>query len=178
MLYSRALSIAVAAGVLLAAGCAATPYQELVPPMKGDRPTRLGKSLSVGPVTSSSESRAGGVVANVTAETFREALIETLRRSQLFETVATAPDGSYRLSAEIISEKYSGMLANTITLFVRYELERDGTPIWSENILSEDHMTPEQVFVGAERHLKLQTNVFRANLAELLEKLPAAIGRK
>lgn len=178
MLSTRALSIAVLAGVVLVSGCAATPYEQLVPPVKADRPSHPAKSISVGPVTTSDQPNWTGVLANVSKETFREALIETLRRSQLFETVTSAPDGGYRLSAEIISERMRGTFTNTITVFIRYELELNGKLAWSENILSQGELSPQDVLVGAERHRKLQTDAFRDNLAELVGKLRAAIGDK
>ena len=178
MLPTHALSIAVLAGVALMSGCAATSYEQLVPSVKTDRPNHTAKSISVGSVTTSDQPDWNRVLANVSKETFREALIETLRRSQLFETVTSAPNGAYRLSAEIIAERMRGTFTNTISVFIRYELELNGRLTWSENILSQGELSPQDVLLGAERHRKLQTDAFRDNLAELVEKLRAAIGEK
>jgi len=158
-------------------GCAATSFEQLVPSVKSDRPDHTRKSITVGPVTSNDEPD-WSVLAKVSKETFRDALIETLRRSQLFERVTSAPGGHYKLSAEIISERMRGTFTNTMTLVIRYELELDQKLIWSENILSHGELSPQDVVLGAERHRKLQTDAFRDNLADLMEKLRGAIESK
>jgi len=178
MLYSPTLLIAIVAGILLMSGCAATTYDQLVPSVKIDQSNYVGKSISVQPVTSSDESSRGSMVPNLSKETFREALIESLRRSQMFETVTLAPEGVYKLSADIVSEKMTGTFDNTITVLIHYELEVNGDLTWSDNILSQGDVSVSEVFVGAERRRKLQIDAFRHNLATLLEKLSTAIGNK
>src|SRR4051812_30536462 len=135
MAYLRALLPVVLAGVFLMSGCAALTYDQLVPSVTIDQPKQVGKSISVGSVTSNDES-SWLVAPKVSKETFREALIETLRRSKLFEAVNSAPEGVYKLSADIVSERMTGTYANTITVLIRYELEVNGRLTWSENILS------------------------------------------
>lgn len=178
MLYSPTLLIAVVVGILLMSGCAATTYDQLVPSVKSDRSNYVGKSISVGPVTSSDESSWGPTLPKLSKETFREALIESLRRSQLFETVTLAPEGVYKLSADIVSERMTGTFANTITVLIHYELELNGRLTWTDNILSQGEVSATEVFLGAERHRKLQIDAFRQNLAALLEKLRNAIDSK
>lgn len=172
------LLIAVVAGTLLMSGCAATPYEQLVPSLGTDQPKHAGKSISVGPVTSSDQSSWGLTLPKVSAEVFREALVESLRRSQLLETAASAPEEAYRLSADIVAERMTGTVANTITLLIRYELERDGKLVWSDNILSLGELSAAEAFLGSERHSKLQIDAFQDNLAALLEKVAAAIGSR
>ena len=178
MLYSPNLLIAVVVGILLMSGCAATTYDQLVPPANSDRSNYVGKSISVGPVTSSDDSSWGITLPKLSKETFRDALVESLRRAQLFETVTLAPEGAYKLSADIVSEKMAGTFANTITVLIHYELELNGTVTWTDNILSQGEVSATQVFSGRERHRKLQIDAFRENLTVLLEKLRTAIDSK
>lgn len=168
---------ALALCVLLGAGCASTPYDRLVPPTQVDQRKQATQSVSVSRVTRSYESNPllESTVPKVSPETFHDALIETLRRSQLFGAVTSASDATYRLSADIVAEKLTGAVDNTLTLLIRYELERGGGPVWSENILSQAELSAAEVFVGAERHRRLQITAFRDNLAALLERLSNAI---
>ena len=178
MLYSPTPLIAVVVATLLMSGCAATTYDALVPSVKSERSNYVGESISVGPVTSSDESGWGITLPKLSKETFREALIESLRRSQLFETVTLAPEGVYKLSGDIVSERMTGTFSNTITVLIHYELELNGTLMWTDNILSQGEISATEIALGHERHRKLQIDAFRQNLVVLLEKLRTAIDSK
>jgi hypothetical protein len=176
---SRAGLAVLVLGVLLGTGCAATTYDRLVPLAQIQRPMEAAHSVSVSRVTRSYESNPllESTVPKVSEETFRDALIETLRRSQLLSTAAWAPD-SYRLSADIIAEKLTGAFDNTLTLLIRYELEQSGKLVWSENILSQGELSTADVFEGVERQRRLQIWVYQNNLVTLLAKLMTAIAVK
>lgn len=175
---ARSLSVLLVAalGLLLLSGCAATPYGELIPVVQPDPAARAASSITVGSVTTSYEYNPllESTLPKVSAETFRAALTETLRTSGMLAGAGEA----YRLSADMLSEQMAGTFDNTITVLIRYELERGGKPVWSENILSQGQLSASDVFAGAERHRRLQVQAFQDNLSTLVTRLKDVIGGK
>lgn len=78
--------------------------------------------------------------ARINDDTFRKALIDTLRRSGLFKEVVSSGDSDYELSATLFAQKVStlGWGWVTATLGVRYALTRAGSksPLWIDSLVT------------------------------------------
>jgi hypothetical protein len=127
--------------------------------------------VALGEVTGGQETKSWDV-PRIGNAAFRDALSEALRRAGVFDERPPGAAGSYQLSAEILSQEIKGTFDNTITLLVRYELTAPaGTAVWSDNLYSQNEMSPKDVFSGQERMRQLEAAAVRANLTSLLEEL-------
>ncbi len=159
--------------VVALSACAKAPdVTRMIPSTPPLTVKHMGKVLRVGEVT-------GGKVTNPMNESmiedtgFREALIETLQKSGLFQAVVTDQAGDYELQTEIISQEVQGMYDATATLFVHYRLLEVSSQqeIWKENLLSRYLAKFEESFIGIERRRRANEGVVRENLLQLVERL-------
>lgn len=167
------------AAVVLAA-CATPPsHEDMIAREPGLAVRPTGKSATIGPVSGGKPTRAWDV-PTIEDGAFRDALVQTLRASRLFDPVSTEPGGAYRLTAEIVSQQISGTFDNTITLLVRYELLEAGSgkPLWAGNLFSQQELSAKDVFAGQERMRQLQAMAVRDNLRQLLGQLDRVLGQR
>jgi hypothetical protein len=108
---------------------------------------------------------------------FRDALLETLRKSGLFINVVVAQEKEvdYRLDAEILSqEMLPPPISPTSTLYVRYvltDLHTNG--VWSENIFSKYNAAIE---IYGDR--TANEGAVRSNLMQFVMKLSKYLGQQ
>lgn len=163
----------------LMTGCANMPTpSQLTPELNKANFVAINKILTVGDVTGKEQKDVLGIeTISVGNDTFKQALIETLKDSGIFKAVSQNPGGDYLLSAQIISQKLEGY--GTLTLFVRYRLVENasGKIVWANNIFSEKSISVGEVFMGAERTKQLRQIVFRDNLSKLVVEINKVISQ-
>lgn len=116
----------------------------------------------------------GWDVPKIDNETFKDALINTLRKSGLFTEIFTDHHGDYELDAEIVSQKVQPGLEAYAALFVHYRLVETKTnqTIWKENIFSQNDA------FGANQGKDVVEGVARNNLTQLVRKLSEILTQK
>lgn len=111
------------------------------------------------------------------ANLYREAIVDTLKRTALFSGVKTSGSSDYSLSTEVIGERLLGGASNIGLFLIRYELtdSNSGSKIWSENIFTYSMLSAEQVFAGWERVPKVIETAVSANMKELAASMGKAL---
>ena len=111
------------------------------------------------------------------ADLYREAIVDTLKRTALFSEVKTSGSADYSLSTEVIGERLLGGASNIGLFLIRYELtdSSSGKKIWSENIFTYSMLSAEQVFAGWERVPKVIETAVSANMKELAASIGKAL---
>lgn len=118
-----------------------------------------------------------GGPAMVTNEQFKEALVITLKKSNLFREVSTDKHCDVDLYAEIVAhgqaENGGVGLDYTSVMVVEYWLieTKNNKEIWRQGFNSRHKVTLAEAFSGATRTLKAQEGSVRKNLTQLIETL-------
>ena len=168
--------------LLLTSGCV-----HVDPPFVGNMiPVKKSPSIVKSEITLMvGEVKGGGKTdprfrAKIENAGFREALITSLRRFQIFGSVTAEEntDTDYKLDAEIIAQALKpGIIAST-ALFVRYTLmdNKRAQEVWAVNIFSEyDGVYTRIELIQRRAHAKASRlateGAARDNLTQLAEKL-------
>ena len=111
------------------------------------------------------------------ADLYREAIIGTLERTELFSAVKASGSADYSMSTEVIGERVLGGASNIGLFLIRYEVTdlKSGNKIWSENIFTYSLLSAEQVFAGWERIPKVIETAVSANMKELAAGIGKAL---
>jgi len=111
------------------------------------------------------------------ANLYREAIVDTLKRTALFSEVKTSGSADYSMSTEVIGERLLGGASNIGLFLIRYELADSisGKKIWSENIFTYSTLSAEQVYAGWERVPKVIETAVRENMKELAATIGKAL---
>jgi len=163
--------------LLLAVGlsaCAHGPSAEaMLPDVKLPIRTTSYGTLAVDQTTGGKETNPMWV-SSIDNETFNDALVETLKYSDLFDSVfAAGTGGDFRLTSEIVSQEIKSGVDMSATLMVHYELFQSGADesIWAENVFSQYEAAFEESYYGVKRAQKANEGAVRDNLKQLTETL-------
>ena len=177
---SRLISLLASICLVLIAGCESAPWVPLVtamvPPEIHPSPVVSKKTLLMGEVKGGEKTTlvSGSKIED---SGFRDALLESLRKSSLFINVAVTQDkgSDYRLDAEILSqEMHPPPISPTATLYARYvltDLHTNGE--WAESIFSKYNGSFE---LYGDR--KANEGAVRSNLMQFVEKLSKYLGQQ
>jgi len=113
-------------------------------------------------------------VSKIDNKSFKEALIDTVKKSGLFKEVLTVRTGDYKLDTEIVSQKLQPGITAYAALFVHYSLVETKTNqvIWSENIFSQNDA------FGENQGKDVLEGAARDNLARLIKKLAKILNQQ
>jgi len=153
-------------------GCAPAPEKiKMIPYIDYSTFTSSGRTIKITEVKGGGETRD---VSRIDNKTFKNALIDTLKKSNLFKEISTDQTGDYELNTEIISQKLEPGLTAYAALFVHYRLVKIKTKqvIWTENIFSQNDA------FGANQGKDVLEGVARDNLAQLIRKLRDILTRQ
>lgn len=157
---------------MILVGCAPTVEKiKMVPYIDYSTFTSSGRTIKVTEVKGGGEETLG--YSKIDNESFKEALLETLKRSNLFKGIYTNKTSDYELHTEIISQKVEPGISAYAALYVHYTLVRTHTRqiIWSENIFSQNNA------FGANQGKDVLESVARDNLAQLVRNLSVILAR-
>jgi len=115
--------------VMLAGGCAtANPPVKMTPYLDYSTFSATGKTIRVAKV-SVGEVQTPAEGLEITGESFRNSLSETLGKTGIFRVLPEGENADYECRAEIVSQKvFPGLTANAI-LFVHYRVVDNRTKI-------------------------------------------------
>jgi len=160
----------------LLAGCVAPPKKsELIPSQVATYST-TGNSILIAPVIVRPQPKPGFLMdepPRLDGEVFRQAIVDTLKKTNLFSAVQTEGEADYTLSVDVIGQRQLGTLSNVELLLVRYNLldEASKQEVWAANLFSHFELSAEQVFMGIERSRQVLEGASRANITQLGEQL-------
>ncbi len=146
--------------------CATAPEKnKMVPYIDYSTFASSGRTLKITEVKGGEET--GWDVPKIDNKSFKEALIDTLKKTGLFKEIFTGQPGDYELDAEIVSQKVQPGLTAYAALFVHYRLVETKTnqAIWNENIFSQNDA------FGANQGKDVIEGAARDNLTQLIRKL-------
>jgi hypothetical protein len=160
--------------VVILANCTvkAPDPQYMIPDIDYSTLTSTGKILKIVEVKGGIKTDPLGK-PTIGNEEFQEALISTLKKSELFKDVFTVGNSDYELSTEIVAQKWHPGFSITSSLFVKYSLieTKSNKEIWKENIYSQYLAEFKEASEGGRRATKANEGAVRENLKLLLRKL-------
>ena len=161
---------------LLLAGCATPVKESALTPSDIAAYSTTGKSIVVAPVVVRPQPKPGFLMdepPRLDGKTFRQAIVDTLKKTNLFSSIQVSGEADYTLAADIIGQRQLGTLSNIELLLVRYTLfdVANRREVWTANILSHFELSAEQVFMGMERSTQVLEGASRANMNQLGEQL-------
>jgi hypothetical protein len=152
--------------VVMLVSCATAPEKnKMIPYVDYSTFASSGHTLKITEIKGGEET--GWDVPKIDNKSFKEALIDTLKKTSLFKEIFTEQTGDYELDAEIVSQKVQPGLTAYAALFVHYRLVETKTnqTIWTENIFSQNDA------FGANQGKDAIEGSARDNLAQLIRKL-------
>lgn len=162
--------------LLALGGCAVTVEKaELIPPNVATYAS-TGKTIYVAPVTIRPQPKPGFLMnepPRLDSETFRNAIVGTLRRTSLFSDIKTTGTADYTLTADVVGQRILGGASNVGLLLVHYSLAAPDNKqvIWSGNLFSHFEASAEDTFYGGERVRRLLERLARNNMSKLGRKM-------
>ena len=153
--------------------CATAPEKnKMIPYIDYSTFTSSSRTLTITEVKGGEET--GWDVSKIDNKSFKEAIIDTLKKSGLFKEIFTDQTGDYEVDTEIVSQKLQPGLTAYAALFVHYRLVETKTNqvIWTENIFSQNDA------FGANRGKDVLEGAARDNLAQLTRKLAEILARQ
>ena len=163
----------------LLAGCGGLAVNQMIPQTAVQTVPRFNAVLRVLPVTNAKVQQWGGP-ALVSNEMYREALVTTLQKSNLFRRIETEQPGDLELHADFVAHGQgtggSVGLDYRSAMVVQYRIVQagSGTELWSQGFNSRNEVAVSQAFSGAARTIEAQEGSVRDNLAQLVEALSKA----
>lgn len=168
----RSVSATLALTALLAlTGCATPATQQAMTPTSVVVTEKHAGSVSV-KVTGGKETSAAGK-SQISDAAFRQAIVDSIQKSQVFESVADAGN-AYQLTAAIIGmDQPSFGLSFTVKMEAGWTLKRvdTGAVVWQEIIKSEHTATTSDAFAGVARLRMANEGAARNNISQALEKI-------
>lgn len=161
---------------LAVAACASLDVDRMLPPIESASQHRFDVALRVLPVTGARQESFGGP-ALVSDAMYREALVRTLRQSNLFRQIETERPGDYELHTELFAQGQGAVaLDYRSALIVQYRIvdARTGADLWNKGFNSRKEVTVTQALSGAKRTVSAQEGSVRDNLAQLVAALSSA----
>jgi hypothetical protein len=155
----------------VAAGCVGTPVAtEMTPPVSGPVGKASGKTLKVMPLQEGETYRNSLAKWNMKADSFKEALVATLRQTGRFKEVFTSQEGDYLLRPTLISIDVGHGLSPSLHLFVHYSLVEAGSgqEIWQGNLYSKGTSEPGRGGISGAYEAAVKNN-----LSQLQAKMSA-----
>jgi hypothetical protein len=166
---SFAVLCAVAA---LIGGCATPATHEGMIPAKFETAKKHPQTVSV-TVTGGKETDAGGT-PQISDAAFRDALVGSIKNSQVFSRVIEGKGGDYLLTVTLFSMQQPLFgFSMTATIEAGWTLQRasGGAPVWQESIKSAHTATTSDAFAGVTR-LRLATEgAAKKNIEQGLAKI-------
>lgn len=160
--------------------CATAPEKyKMIPYIDYSTFASSGRTLKITEVKGGEET-TGWEVSKIDNKSFKEALIDTLRKSGLFKEIFTDQTGDYELDTEIVSQKLQLGLTAYAALFVHYRLIETKTHkvIWTENIFSQNDGFGGFGGVGTNQGKDILEGAARGNLAQLMRKMAEILTRQ
>ena len=168
-------SIMLVSIVLFLVACGGIAIKRLVPDIVPVSDPVFNKSLRVLNVTGARKEIFGGpeLVSN---EEYREALVVSLKRSNLFAEVITEGNADYDLRTTIIAHGQGDSLNYKSAMVVEYAIVDANTKkeMWKKGFNSRHKVTVAQSFSGAARTTKAQEGSVRKNLSQFIASLAVA----
>lgn len=175
----RFLAWAPVAWTLVLTGCGGLAVTRMIPQTSIEPTPRFNVVLRVMPVTNAKVQQWGGP-ALVSNEIYREALVSTLRKSNLFRRIETEQPGDLELHADFVAHGQGTRGAVGLdyrsAMVVQYRIVEtaSGSELWSQGFNSRHEVAVSQAFSGAARTIEAQEGSVRDNLAQLVKALSAA----
>ena len=169
------LLVMVMLGFGLLAGCTGISIDNLVPPPQPASTPVFDKTIKVHQVSGAKEEIFGGpeLVSN---EEYTEALVETLKQSNVFRHVVTNQSGDWDLTTTIVAHGQGDGLDYRSAMVVEYRIVDTATKkeIWKKGFNSRHEVTVFQAFSGAVRTTRAQEGSVRKNLQQFISSLASA----
>ena len=113
---------------------------------------------------------------DISAQMFSEAVQESLRKTQLFASIALGPEADYTLLVDILNVSMPGAgLDMTSTFLARWQVTRAGAekPVFEEFLETSHTATTGDAFAGGNRARMAIEQAARENIAEGLRRISA-----
>ena len=158
--------------VALIWGCATPATHEGMIPAKVESVKKHPQTVSV-TVTGGKETDAAGT-PQISDAAFRDALVSSIRNSQVFSRVVEGKGGDYLLTVTLFSMQQPLFgFSLTVTMEAGWTLQRSsgGAPVWQESIKSTHTATTSDAFAAVTR-LRLATEgAAKKNIEQGLAKV-------
>ncbi len=138
----------------------------MIPDLKPISEGRISQSVTVADVTGARKVPWGGP-AFISNEQFKDVLIATLIKSQIFKAV-DSQRGDLTLNATIREQEQFGFLEARVHLIVEYRFvnKDDGRVVWQETYISEYDFAS---IIGASRTIGANEGAVRDNVSLLID---------
>lgn len=161
-------------GIFLIIGCAASPeLMNMIPKDETLVFESTGKSIKIGNATGGNETNPMGY-SKINSRDFRLALIESLRKSNLFAKLISEGDADYHLTTELVTQDQPAFGLNlTVTLKVIYILTNTltGEKLFDKLIASSYTAGMGEAFVASTRLTKANEGAVRENIKLFIKDL-------
>ena len=167
-------NIAILIIVSIIVGCAGISPQKLIPDTNPAPTNRFDKTIRVLDVRGRAHKKYFGGQEWVSNQEYKEALVATLKKSNLFKEVRTDKESDYELHTEIIAHGQGDHgLDYTSTMVVEYRIVDAKTQkeVWRKGFNSRHEVKFSEAFSGATRTTKAQEGSVRKNLSQLVNSL-------
>ena len=163
--------IAVFAGVV--SGCATgAVYTKMVPP---DYSIQKKQPYIVAVQTSGGKETNPAWVSQISSESFKEALVESINKSGAFSTIVIADHADYMLDVDIVdlAQPWWGGIDMTVTMTAEWKLTsmKDKVVVFQENITKPYKAAFGDALLAVERLRMANEGAARENIREGLKKL-------
>lgn len=148
-----ALCLVAAAGLLLVPGCTSPPQSKAITPVGFKTPRQHPVSVIVRMERNVGESFDMAGLPELTASTYYEALVTTLKESRTFASVREQPPADYQLSVNLVKTAMSGAFTINQTVSARWQLTQlsDNRVVFDEFISTTGKATTGEALVGVKR---------------------------
>lgn len=158
-------------GIALMAGCASSPQLlDMIPKDEKLVFESTGKSLKIVRATGGEETNPMGS-SKINAKDYKLALIESIKKSNLFTQVSFDNISDYELTATILSQDQPAIgLDMTVTLTVAYVIKSSSTgdKVFDKPITASYTASVGEAFVGVTRLRKANEGAVRENIKRFL----------
>jgi curli biogenesis system outer membrane secretion channel CsgG len=165
---NRLVSVFLAGMLFLTTGCATTnPPVKMTPYLDYSTFTATGKSIRVAAVRVG-EVQTPAESLQITGESYRNSLKETLVKTGIFRVLAEGENADYECQAEIVSQKvFPGLTANAI-LFVHYRV----VDVRTKNVVFKSSVHSQKDAYGGDLTNTLESAA-RENLTKIVSQISA-----
>lgn len=176
MKYKNLLFLPLMLLALLGNGCAPKITTTELLPVKIDAYDSTERTILILPVTERSRPKPGFLMnepLRIDKATFRTAIVETVRQTNLFSEVNMSGDADYTLTTDILGQRLLGVTSSIELLLVRYVIRdnKSKKEVWSGNLFSHFELAAKDVFAGSDRTAKVIEGATRDNMTQLSKSL-------
>jgi hypothetical protein len=163
-------------GIFIVSGCVAVPRSEMMIPASFELNHKHTKSVLITESIGGKEQHIIMPTQNISNKAFTDALVRSLKKSQVFKTIITTGQADYTLDVTILaySQPWLGVDFD-ITIKTRWELTDNAThkPAWSDTFETTYKSKMSDALFAGDRLLKANEGAARTNIAEGIKRLSA-----